>query len=92
MSTKECAGFFLFCLNFELCAKIIKTGFYILVFYIFISDSRSKQNKKHPKQPFLDIIKKETCAKFQQKILHSMVVEARQSFQFFRQKKLFSWK
>ena len=27
----------------------------------------------------------ETCAKFQQKILNSTVVEARQSFQFFRQ-------
>ena len=29
------------------------------------------------------------CAKFQQKILNPMVVGARQSFQFFRQKTLF---
>ena len=50
----------------------------------------SKQNKKNPEYSFLNIIKKKTCAKFQQKILNSMVVGARQSFQFFRQKKLVS--
>ena len=33
--------------------------------------------------------KYKTCAKFQQKILNSVVVGARQSFQFFRQKTWF---
>ena len=36
--------------------------------------------------PFVDIIKQKMCAKFQQKILKSMVVGASQSFQFSRQK------
>ena len=50
-----------------------------------INNSRSKHNKKNPTYPFVDIRKTETCAKFQQKILNSTVVGARQSFQFFRQ-------
>ena len=54
-----------------------------------INNSRSKQNKKNPKHPFVDITKYKTCAKFQQKILNSMVVGAPQSFQFFRQKTWF---
>ena len=31
------------------------------------------------------------CAKFQQKIMNTMIVGARQSFQFFRQKTCFFW-
>ena len=42
-------------------------------------------NKKNPKDSFVDIHKMETCAKFEQKILNSTVVGARQSFPFFRQ-------
>ena len=38
-------------------------------FFTFLNNSRSKQNKKNPEQPFLDIGKLETYAKFQQKIL-----------------------
>ena len=38
---------------------------------------------------FVDIAKWKTCAKFQQKILKSIVVGARQSFQFFKQKTWF---
>ena len=41
MSTKGCAGFFLFCLNLELFAKIKKrSGFCTLFFYTFIDNSR----------------------------------------------------
>ena len=47
-------------------------------------NSRSKQNKKNLTQTFADIIKWKMCAKFQQKVLKSMVVGAHQSFQFFR--------
>ena len=32
-----------------------------LFFYIFVNNSRSKQNKKNPQHPFVDIIKKKTC-------------------------------
>ena len=57
-------------------------GFYTLIFYIFINNSRSKQN---PEQLFVDIVKEEAGAKFHQKILNFVVVGALQSFQFFRQ-------
>ena len=72
--------------------KLRRPGFNKLVFYIFFYNSRSKQNLKNPEHPFLDIINYKTCAEFQQKILNSMAVGARQSFQFFRQKSLVSWK
>ena len=39
---KGVQDFFLFCLDFELFAKIKKPDFYTLVFYIFIHNSRSK--------------------------------------------------
>ena len=47
------------------------------VFLIFANNSRSKQNKKNPEHPFVDIGEKEKCATSQQKILNSMVVGAR---------------
>ena len=81
---KECSGFFLSCLDLELFAKMKRPGFYTLTKNIFIGNSKSKQNKKSPEHPFVDIVKWETCAKFYPKMLNSMVVGARQCFQFFR--------
>ena len=40
------------------------------VFLIFVNNSRSKQNKKHPKQHFVDIGQDETRAEFQQKYIY----------------------
>ena len=58
MSTKGCVGFFLFCLDLELFAKIKKKpGFYTLLFYTFTNNSRSKQNFKNPIHSFVDITK-----------------------------------
>ena len=87
MSTKGCVGLFLFCLELELFAKIKKKihSFYTLTDTSFINNSISKQNKKNPTHPFVDIRTRETCAKFQQKILNPTVVGARQRFQFSRQ-------
>ena len=86
MSSKAYLRFSLFCVKLELFAKIKKNpSFYTFTKTRFINNSRSKQNKKNPKHPFVDIGKTETCAKFQQKILNSMVVGACQSFPFFRQ-------
>ena len=34
-----------------------RPGFYTLIFCIFINNSRSKQNKKNPEHPFVEIIK-----------------------------------
>ena len=46
---KRVCEIFLFYLDLELFAKIkIKPGFYTLIFYNFINNSRSKQNKKIP--------------------------------------------
>ena len=89
LSKKGCVGLFLFYLDLELFAKIKRPGFYTLIFYTFINNSRSKQNIKNPTHPFVDINKEKRCAKFQQKILKSVVVGACQSFQFFRQKTCF---
>ena len=51
-------GFILFYLDLGLLAKIKKRpGFYTVVFYTFINDSRSKQNKKNPTHPLVDIVK-----------------------------------
>ena len=58
MSTNGCSGLFLFSLDLELFEKNLKSpGFYKLVFYIFVNNSRSKQNKKNPEHPFVDIVK-----------------------------------
>ena len=47
LSTKECSGFFLFCLDLELFAKIKKSLVSThLFFHIFVNNPRSKQNKK----------------------------------------------
>ena len=37
--------------------------------HLFFNNSRSKQNEKNPKPPFLDIAKLKTCAKIQQKMV-----------------------
>ena len=58
-------------------------------FYLFINNSRSKQNKENPEHPFLDIIKYKTCAKFQLKILNCRVVGVRQIFTFSDKKNWF---
>ena len=60
------------------------------VFFIFANGSRSKQNKKNPEHPFVNISQWELCGKFLQKILNSAVVGARQRFQFFIKKPGFS--
>ena len=45
-----------FCYNFIVLIKQCKRpGFYALIFYIFIYNSRSKQNKKNPTNAFEDI-------------------------------------
>ena len=49
--------------------------------FILANNSRFKQIETNLEHPFEHIGKSETCAKFQQKLLNSMVVRA----QFFRQ-------
>ena len=85
-----CGIFFILFRSSVICKIKKRPGFYTLLFYTFINNSRSKQNEKNPAHAFVDITKWKACAKFQQKILNSMVVGACQSFQFFRQKPVFS--
>ena len=70
MSTKTCSGFFLFCLDLELLAKIKKdlVSTHSLFTFLLITQDLNKI-KKNPEHPFVDIVKYETCAKIQQKIL-----------------------
>ena len=92
MSTKRCVGFFFILLRiWVICQNQKISGFYTLTKTSFIDNLRSKQNKRNPTHPFVDICKTETCGEFQQKILNSTVVGARQSFQFFRQITWFLW-
>ena len=69
-------------LDLELLPKLKIPGFYILVFCFFINDSRSKQNTKKSHTPFC-----RHCMKRAQNVIKkkSVVVEDRQSFQFFTQ-------
>ena len=67
MSTKGCAGFFLFCLELELFDKIKKdlVSTHSQKPDLSITQDQNK-TKKNPKHPFVDIGKTETCAKFRQ--------------------------
>ena len=56
MSTKSCSGFFLFCLDLELFAKIKKETS-TLTETKFINNSRSKENEINPEHPFVEIVK-----------------------------------
>ena len=86
MSTKGCSGFFkILFRSWVICKNWKWPGFYTLIETSFLNNSRSKRYKRNPEHSFVDICKKEMCVKFQQKILNSVVVGARQSFQFFRQ-------
>ena len=88
MSRKGCVGvfFLFFCLELELFVKIKN--------YLFSTHSQKpvlsitqdlNKINKNPTHPFVDISKTETCEKFQQKILNTTLVGARQSFKFLRQ-------
>ena len=44
--------------------KSKRPGFYTIPFYVFSNNSRSKQNKKYPEHPSMDIVKLKTCTKF----------------------------
>ena len=69
MSTKVCVGFFLFCLDLELFAKIKKDLVSTYSFFTLLLITQDLNKIK--------------------KIPHTLVVGARQSFQFFTQKNWF---
>ena len=82
MSTKSVRVFFILLRSLVICQIQKMPGFYTLTETRFINNSRSKQSKKYVEHIFVDIVKQEMYAKFQQKIL---VAGRRQRFQLFRQ-------
>ena len=54
---RMCGVFFILFRSWVICKSLKEPGFYTLVFYTFINNSRSKQNKKNPKHAFVDITK-----------------------------------
>ena len=84
-----CLGFLSFCLDLEVFAKIKKdllSTHSLFAFLLTTQDlNKIKKKKKNPEHPFVGITKKETCAKFHQKILKFVAVGARQRFLVIRQ-------
>ena len=68
-------------LDLELLPKLKLPGFYILVFAFLLITQDLNKTQKNPKHPFVDIVWNEW--KMSSKKKNSVVVEARQSFQFF---------
>ena len=84
MSKKKCVGFFLFHLDLELFAEIYKDliSTHSLFTLSLITLDLNKM-KKIPHTLLQTLPRRKRVQNFSQKILTSMVVEARQSFQFF---------
>ena len=55
MSTKGCSRFFLLCLDFELLIKNVENECVETRVFLIFANSRSMQNKKNPKDTFVDI-------------------------------------
>ena len=86
ISTKGCLRFFQFHFDLELLVKVKTIWFLHTRFFTFsliIQDLN--RIKKNPEHSFGEIVKQETCAKFQPKVLKSVLTGARQSLQFSRQ-------
>ena len=49
--------FFIAFRSWVICENLKRPGFYTLVFYTFINNSKSKQNKRNSTHPFVDITK-----------------------------------
>ena len=77
--------YFIFLFRSWVICKNLETPVFAQSFFTFLLIIQVLNKiKKKPQHIFVDI-KKETFAKFQQKILNSVTVGARQSFQFCRQ-------
>ena len=68
-------------LDLEFLPKLKLPGFYILAFAFLLITQDLNKTQKNPKHPFVDIVRNE--CKMASKKKNSVVVEARQSFQFF---------
>ena len=78
MSTKACSGIFYFVSGFCECVETMS-------FFLLANNARSIQNKKIPNSFLQTLVSRKRVQNFSKKILNSMAVRARDSFQFFRQ-------
>ena len=75
--------FFLFCLDLELFTKIKKDLVSTESFFTFLLIIQDLNKiKKNPEHAFVDIVKQERCAKFQQNILTLCQLELVKNFDF----------
>ena len=80
-------GIFLFCVDLELFVKLKKDLVSTHSLFTLLLITQDLNKIKNSLTPFfVDNTRKKTCAKFQQKILNSLVIEVHQSFRFFRPK------
>ena len=89
---KRYVGFFNFIQILRICKNLKRPGFYTLVFYTFIKNSRSTQIKKNPTHPFVDIDKQKTSAKFQQQNIKLYGSWSSSKYSIFGTKNLVCWK
>ena len=82
---KGVRNFFLFCLDLELLINLVSVGVQKPGLFVFWQKTQVLNKIKSPTHPFVNIGKQGTCAKFLQKLRKFKAVDARQSFQFFRQ-------
>ena len=80
---RVCGIFFCFIQILRYLKKLKRPDFYTLVLYTFINNSLSKQNRKIPHILLQTLLSGKRVQNFSKKILNSIVVKARQSFQFF---------
>ena len=83
MSTKACVGLFLFCLDLELFAKIIKdlVSTHSFLTLLLINQDLNKM-KKIPHTFLQTFLSRKRVQNFSKKILNSLVVGTCQSFNF----------
>ena len=92
MPKKGCSAFFLFYLDLEFIKKVkilVSVSVWKVGLFYFLQITQDLNTRKSNEHSFEDIGNSETCEKFQQKMLNSMVVCFSQSFQFSRQNTLF---
>ena len=68
MSTRGCVGIFFISFRSWITFQNLKIpGFYTLVFYTFINNSRSKQNKKDPTHTLVELLSRKRVQNFRKK-------------------------
>ena len=65
MPTKGCSGFFIFCLDLELFAKITKDLAFTNSFFTFLLITQDiNKTKKNPEHPFVDLLSRKRVQNF----------------------------